>query len=67
MPEHPAQHMHCLAHVINLIVQAILAGLNEAKPCEDLGDEGNTYLLHKDAPIHYNVAQDKELEELEEN
>jgi hypothetical protein len=32
-----------------------------------LGDENDTYLLHKDAPIHYDVSQDPDLEELEGN
>ena len=67
LPEHTDRHMHCLAHVINLAVQAILAGLDEAELCKDLGDENNTYLLHKDAPIHYDVSQNREVEELEGN
>ena len=67
IPENGDRHIYCLAHVINLAVQAILSALNEAEPCEDLGDENDTYLLHKDAPIHYDVSQDQDLEELEGN
>ncbi|KAF5335248.1 hypothetical protein D9758_017381 [Tetrapyrgos nigripes] len=51
----------CLAHVINLIVQAILKVLEEAESSDDV----DYYLLHKDQPIHYDENDDEELKAME--
>lgn len=64
----PDRHIHCLAHVINLVAQAILAGINEATtPYEDTDEASDDFLHHKDVPIHYDIADNDELRELEEN
>lgn len=62
--EHPDRHIRCLAHIINLVVQAILAGLNEADDCNE--DEGkDNYLQNKGEPIYYDVSKDPTQIELE--
>jgi hypothetical protein len=53
--------IRCLAHVVNLVVQAILKGLDEVE-AEDIVDY---FLLNKDQPIHYNEAEDEELATME--
>jgi hypothetical protein len=53
--------IRCLAHVVNLVVQAILKGLDEVE-AEDIVDY---FLLNKDQPIHYNEAEDEELAAME--
>ncbi|KAF5349401.1 hypothetical protein D9758_015515 [Tetrapyrgos nigripes] len=53
--------IRCLAHVINLIVQAILKVLEEAESSDDV----DYYLLHKDQPIHYDENDDEELKAME--
>ncbi|KAF5372081.1 hypothetical protein D9758_005095 [Tetrapyrgos nigripes] len=53
--------IQCLAHVINLIVQAILKVLEEAESSDDV----DYYLLHKDQPIHYDENDDEELKAME--
>lgn len=50
-----------MAHIVNLIVQAILKALDES----DSSDEVDYFLLHKDLPIHYNEDEDEELKEME--
>lgn len=72
IPEHRDRQIRCLAHVINLVVQAILAGLNEADAqAEDPKDEllnddlNDYYLSNKDHSIHYDVSTDPVQEELE--
>ena len=71
-PEHADRHIQCLAHVINLVVQAILAGLDEADslyddPVNELRNDDlhDYYLQNKDTPIHYDVATDPTQDELE--
>jgi hypothetical protein len=54
-------HIRCIAHVINLVVQAFLFGINEA----DDPDKEDWYELHKDAPIDYDVKQDKQQQALD--
>ena len=53
--------IRCLAHVVNLIVQKILATLEEAEAPEAL----DYYLLNKFQEFHYDPKDDKELQELE--
>lgn len=53
--------IRCLAHVVNLVVQKILAALEEA----DDPDVFDYYEVMKDIPIHYNINEDKELKVLE--
>ncbi|KAF7349955.1 hypothetical protein MVEN_01296600 [Mycena venus] len=53
--------IRCLAHVVNLVVQKILAALGDvADP--DVTDD---YLPNKDVPFHYNPDNDPALDELE--
>ncbi|KAF5332340.1 hypothetical protein D9758_017443 [Tetrapyrgos nigripes] len=53
--------IRCLAHVVNLIVQAMLKVLEEAESSDDV----DYYLLHKDQPIHYDEDEDEELKAME--
>ena len=54
--------IRCLAHVVNLVVQKILASLIDA---DDL-DDNDWYLLHKFLPFHYEVDDDEELNAMED-
>ena len=49
VPYTPDMHIRCIAHVVNLIVQAFLAAMDEA----DSPDDIDYFLLHKESPIHY--------------
>lgn len=53
--------IRCLAHVVNLILQKLLAALEEAID-PSLEDD---YLLNKDLPFHYDPTLDDDLNELE--
>ena len=55
-------HIRCLAHVVNLVVQKILAALDEANDL-DLIDYFQQYM--KSLPVHYNADNDEALKELE--
>lgn len=46
-----------MAHVVNLIVQALLAALNEAND----PDKDNYYLSNKHLQFHYNPDEDDEV------
>lgn len=67
IPENSDRHIHCLAHIINLVVQDIMSGLDEADPCTKDGGDTDYFLLHKDSPIHYSIDDDQDLSELESN
>ena len=54
-------HIHCLAHVINLVVQAFLAVLNEA----DDPDLTDYYELSKQLSIHLNIDDDEDQQALD--
>ncbi|KAJ6563486.1 hypothetical protein B0H10DRAFT_2239418 [Mycena sp. CBHHK59/15] len=53
--------IRCLAHVVNLVVQKILAALNEADEPEVM----DYYLPNKDLPFHYEPEEDPNLRDLE--
>ncbi|KAJ7746207.1 hypothetical protein B0H14DRAFT_3514356 [Mycena olivaceomarginata] len=53
--------VRCLAHVVNLVVQRLLAALDDA---ED-PDTADDYLPNKDRPFHYDPNDDPELSALE--
>lgn len=51
----------CLAHVVNLVVQKILAALDEAEDPDDKDE----YVENKDLPIHYDPENDPDLNALQ--
>jgi hypothetical protein len=53
--------IRCLAHVVNLIVQALLNGMGEA----DDPDTVDYFTLDATAPIHYSPEEDEELIQME--
>jgi hypothetical protein len=54
--------IRCMAHVVNLIVQALLAALNEA----DDPDKDDYYIPNKHLPFHYDPDDDDdEVQEME--
>ena len=53
--------IRCMAHVVNLIVQALLAALNEA----DDPEKDDYYIPNKHLPFHYNPDDDNEVQEIE--
>ncbi|KAF7372111.1 Eukaryotic translation initiation factor 3 [Mycena venus] len=46
--------IRCIAHVVNLVVQKLLAAFNEAAD----PDNDDYYIPNKDEPFHYNVDDD---------
>ena len=53
--------IRCMAHVVNLIVQALLAALNEA----DDPKKDDYYIPNKHLPFHYDLDDDDEVQEME--
>ncbi|KAF5332385.1 hypothetical protein D9758_018913 [Tetrapyrgos nigripes] len=53
--------IRCMAHVVNLIVQATLKVMEEAESPDDV----DYYFFHKDQPIHYDEADDEDLQAME--
>ncbi|TFY51128.1 hypothetical protein EVJ58_g10725 [Rhodofomes roseus] len=53
--------IRCLAHVVNLVVQKMLASLID----EDDPDDNDWYLLHKFLPFHYDIEDDDEVNAME--
>ena len=51
-----------MAHVVNLVVQAILAELNEA----DDPEQEDYYIPNKHIPFHYDLDNDKEVRQMED-
>jgi hypothetical protein len=54
IPSSPNLHIRCFCHVINLVVQAILAALGEA----DDPDDVDYYSLNKEQPFHLDIDTD---------
>ena len=54
IPESPNQQIRCLCHVINLVVQSILANLGEAEDPKD----NDHFLLNKAQPFHLDIDND---------
>src|ERR1700683_3611977 len=54
--------IRCMAHVVNLIVQAILAELNEA----DDPEQDDYYIPNKHIPFHYDPDDDEEVQQMED-
>ena len=54
IPESPNQHIRCLCHVVNLVVQSILATLGETNKPEDI----DHFLLNKVQPFHLDIEND---------
>jgi len=61
IPPSPNLHIHCVCHVVNLVVQAILAALGEA----DDPDEVDYYTLNKEQPLHFDIDADPDQIELD--
>ncbi|KAL1677977.1 hypothetical protein EV122DRAFT_212937 [Schizophyllum commune] len=53
--------IHCIAHVVNLVVQKILAVAKEVDEDPDVLDYYETFLKH--FPVHFDVDDDEELKE----
>jgi len=56
IPWTPDMHIWCIAHVINLVVQAFLHGIDEA----DDPNIVDNFDSNKDDPIHYNINEDED-------
>jgi hypothetical protein len=56
IPELTNLHIRCTFHVINLVIQDILAALGEA----DDPDDVDYYSLHKEQPFHLDIDTDSD-------
>ena len=54
IPQSPNLHIRCICHVVNLVVQAILATLGKA----DDPDKVDYFTLNKEQPLHLNINVD---------
>ena len=61
IPQSPNLHIRCTCHVVNLVVQAILAALGEV----DDPDEIDYYSLNKEQPFHLDIDTDPDQVELD--
>jgi hypothetical protein len=61
IPPSPNLQIRCVCHVVNLVVQAILASLGEA----DDPDKVDYYTLNKEQPLHLNIEADPDQIELD--
>src|ERR1700761_9287523 len=63
VPFHPNNsHIHCLAHVVNLVVQKMLS---VAKEVDDPEFQDYYEHLNKQFPVHYDLDSDEELHDFE--
>ena len=63
VPFHPNNsHIHCLAHVVNLVVQKMLS---VAKDVDDPELQDYYECLNKQFPVHYDLDTDDELHDFE--
>jgi hypothetical protein len=63
IPFHPNNsHIHCLAHVVNLVIQKMLS---VAKDDNDPDLQDYYESLDKQFPVHYNLDHDNELHDFE--
>jgi hypothetical protein len=62
IPESPNLHVRCLCHVVNLVVQAVLAELGEADDPDDI----DYFMLNKEQAIHLDIDTDPDQLELNE-
>jgi hypothetical protein len=56
IPESTNLHIRCICHVVNLVVQDILAALGEA----DAPDNIDYYSLNKEQPFHLDIDTDSD-------
>lgn len=61
IPPSPNLHIRCMCHIVNLVVQAILAALGEA----DDPDKVDYYTLNKEQPLHLDIDADPDQVELD--
>jgi len=61
IPPSPNLHIRCVCHVVNLVVQAILAELGEADDPDDI----DYYTLNKEQPLHLDIDADPDQIELD--
>lgn len=61
IPQLPNLHIHCICHIVNLVVQAILATLGEV----DNPNEIDHYLLNKEQPFHLDINANPDQVELD--
>jgi hypothetical protein len=52
--------IHCLAHVVNLVVQKILKAANEVEADPDTADYYKLFLKH--LPMHFTLEEDEDLQ-----
>ena len=60
--ESPNLHIRCVCHIINLVMQTILAALGEADDPDDI----DYYVLNKEQSLHLDIDTDPEQCELDE-
>lgn len=65
LPFNPANaQIHCLAHVVNLVVQKVLKLAGEVQDDPDLADYYELFLKH--LSFHFNIDEDEDLQAWEE-
>lgn len=61
---HPNNHIHCINHVINMVVQAMLLSLGKADNPND-GKEANNFQQTKLLPLYYTAKSNPDQTSLE--